>query len=182
MFLIFFYKIEFLIVLYTVRANTMFILSKDIRWNIHSFINDIDLNKEKYNKVMNELLLRVYYNNNVLIRIKSGTRPVAEDQFGKCVNCYHFGPWKQFNGDVKMGIDVCAYHSYEDEENMKVSYMSFDEFISNSCQLMMDFSCYEEYREFIEESFRDDEDNKISYLETVDRTIREYNDSIIWNW
>lgn len=156
--------------------------SKDIIWNIYSFVNDIDLNKEKYNYVMEELMLRVYYNNNVLIRIKTGTRPVAEDQFGKCVNCYHFGPWKQFDGDVSMGINVCAYHKYEEEENMKVSYMSFYEFKLNSCQIMEEFDCYEDYSDAIEEKFRFNEDNKINYLELVDRNLLEYNNSVNWSW
>lgn len=155
--------------------------SKYIIWNIHSFVNDIDLNKEKYNYVMDELILRVYYNNNVLIRIKTGTRPVAEDQFGKCVNCYHFGPWKQFDGDVSMGINVCVYHKYEEEKNMKVSYMSFYEFKLNSCQIMKEFNCYEEYCDAIEKRFRFNEDNKINYLELVDRNLLDYNDSVNWS-
>lgn len=157
-------------------------LSKEIRWNIHSFINDIELNKEKYSEVIAQLKLRTYYSNNVLIRIKAGTRAVAEDQFGKCPNCYHFGKWKQFNSDMKMGIRVCAYHKYEDKKNMKVSYMSFDEFMSNSYQLMMHYESYEEYDMETTNAFQPDEDRHFNYLDQVDRNIIEYNNSVNWSW
>lgn len=66
-------------------------LNKNIRWNIQSFINDSNIWKAKFDEVIQLMFWKAKFSSEVVIRFNKGARLVAEDEYGPCTNCYHYG-------------------------------------------------------------------------------------------
>jgi hypothetical protein len=120
-------------------------LNKNIRWNIQSFINDSDIWKAKFDEVVQLMFWKAKFSSEVVIRFNKGARLVAEDEYGVCTNCYHYGDQEasgsadgfcmnHAKGDCAIWIDFAkfselsrfgaVYNTYEEYEiERRIDYL-----------------------------------------------------------
>jgi hypothetical protein len=116
-------------------ATTTYLI-KNIRWNIHSFINDSEIWKSKFGEVVQYMFWKLKFSREVVIRFKLGARLVAQDENGPCTNCYHYGDQEESGSKYWL----CMNHRNEDI----TVWIDFEEFskISRAGQV---YHTYEEY-------------------------------------
>lgn len=143
----------------------------NIRWTIYEFAVIEDNNKQKFNKVLQQLKYKTVFSTQVVPRLDKGTRLVAQDGYGPCNNCYHYGPWS-VTGSVK---GKCMNHVHDSDSGEY--WMTFKEFISTS-RSNFHYSTYEEYEIECKIKFRKEEDQQKKMLEEAERLYREYDDGL----
>jgi hypothetical protein len=153
-----------------------------MRWAIYEFAVIQDNNKKKeFDKVMQQLKYKTIFSTQVVPRLVKGTRLVAQDGYGSCNNCYHYGPWP-VAGSIK---GKCMNHVYDSDSGDH--WMTFKEFVSRS-RNNFHYSTYEEYeieckikfrKQEAQEKKMEEEAEKIMVAE-AERVIQEYYSSE-WN-
>lgn len=111
--------------------------NKSIRWMIYSYVNDVDIWKGVFNNVLEHLMWKVKFRDEVLIQFRPDARLVVFDEYGPCSNCYHYGDQEMY-GSVD---GVCCNHVGQIPDY----WMCYKEFLGISGINFM--RSYEEYEE-----------------------------------
>lgn len=119
--------------------------NKSIRWYIYSYVSDIDLWKTKFDNVLQHLIWKVKFTNEVLVCLRQGARYIYCDENGPCLNCYEFGDWLVDNANYS----ICMYHDME----LPNYWMSYREYKNNRLNAPESFDEYRKVRLDKVESF-----------------------------
>lgn len=123
--------------------------------------------KGEFGKVLQQMVYKAIFSTQVVPLLVKGTRLVANDAYGPCNNCYHYGPWS-VAGSVG---GKCMNHMYDSESD---DYrMTFKEFTSTS-RNNFHYKDYEEYEIECKIKFRMMEAQEKKMVEEAEKKIQEY--------